>query len=109
MRRFIVDGYPVKLYGYNDRKLPNGSGYRDLKVYLVEKYGVCFHCGVKVVIWPHQDGGTPPPNNATIDHLKPKPYRKKHEVAEKVLSCLRCNSWLSNKPRVYPVDNPTRK
>jgi 5-methylcytosine-specific restriction endonuclease McrA len=83
---FFIDGYPVKRYSHRPK-----TGYRHLKLVLLEKYGCCYHCGKEVKDYPHLDGVSPPPDMATIDHLKPRQYRQKHEITEKVLSCYECN------------------
>lgn len=86
---FTIDGYPVKRYGYDDGKYPTSR--RELKLFLLKKYEVCYHCGEKVKDYPVTDGEKIPKNAATIDHLKQRPNRKKGEIVPKVLSCAKCN------------------
>jgi hypothetical protein len=89
MSRPIITEYPVKRY----RQFKNngsGSRYLLLRVALVEKYGVCYWCNVPVKEY-HQDGQSLPDDAATIDHLKPRQFRKRFEITEKVLACNKCN------------------
>ena len=91
-----MEEYPTKAsYAGNNRN-------RKLKLELMEKYGVCYWCGVKVIDYVAQDGQRCPPNTATIDHLKSRFLRKKGEVVEKVLACNKCNGIRSKKEeRIY--------
>lgn len=81
-----IDGYPVKIY----LKKGKHASYRELKLLLIEKFGVCYWCGIKV-----KDYGNllckPPTDEATIDHVIPIPLRKKGEIVPKVLACYECN------------------
>jgi uncharacterized CHY-type Zn-finger protein len=90
---FVIDGYPVKHYGWEDGT--KKKDYRALKLTLLEKYQVCYHCGIKVKDYPQVDGVPLPWDTATIDHLHPRQVRKKYEVTEKVLACLNCNKRLN--------------
>lgn len=97
-REVVTDGYPFRYYRWSDGRFgfrePN---YRAVKLYLIEKYGVCFFCGKSVKDYPHEDGVRKKPDQATIDHLVPHPHnkapvgREKHQSVEKVLACLQCN------------------
>lgn len=82
-----LDGYPFQTYKVNGKKK---ASYRPVKLFLIEKYRVCFHCGKNVhdII---MDGHGLPHNAATIDHLIPRQFRKRHARVQKVLSCHECN------------------
>lgn len=59
------------------------------------KSDLCCFCGVKVYLSTQEgrwgDYKSLPDNTATIEHMKTKHDRKKGEVVEKVLCCLKCN------------------
>ena len=88
---FYIDGYPVKNYGYTGGR--HSNGYKTLKLFLLEKYKVCYHCRIEVINYPYIEGEAQLDDSATIDHLKPRQLRKKFEVVEKVLSCRACNHF----------------
>ena len=55
----------------------------------------CYFCGRKVekiLVPDHQQSLA---HQATIDHLKSRFHRKKHEVVGKVLACYACNAQRS--------------
>lgn len=89
-----LDGYPFRMYWVNGKKKAN---YRPVKLYLIEKYGVCYHCEKPVKDYGEILKGSPPHDMATIDHLLPRQFRKRHQRVEKVLSCYRCNHDLNVK------------
>lgn len=86
-----IDGYPVQYYRLKDRPYHGTGNYRSLKLFLIEKYGVCFHCGTPVKDYPQVDGVRLPDDAATIDHLVPRTQRKRHQKVAKVLACYKCN------------------
>lgn len=72
------------------------SGYRQMKLYLLDKFKICFWCKVKVKDYGNREEeqkiGIPDPDDmATIDHTKSRFLRIKGEVVEKVLACNKCN------------------
>jgi len=81
-----INGYPFKDY----RGCSNGT-YRQVKLLLIEKYKVCYWCGIKVIDYVRKEGAVDPYNTATIDHIKSRHEREKGEVTEKVLACYGCN------------------
>lgn len=93
-----LDGYPFKNYWLRSgKRLKNGvirePSYRILRLYLIEKYGVCYWCGREVRDYPHIDGETRNwADLATIDHIEPRPFRDKYMKVEKVLACHKCNA-----------------
>ncbi len=87
MKKVEIDGYPFKKYWIGGRP----ENYHLLKLFLIEKYKVCYFCFQPVRDWPHIDGGVQPDDSATIEHIVPRPYRKRGEITEKVLACCRCN------------------
>lgn len=105
-KKIVLDGYPFVRYHLSDGEFGyRESSYRLVKLYLIEKYGVCYHCGRKVKDYPHVDGISMNYSDmATIDHLVPRPHttrkkgRKKYQSVEKVLSCFLCNNRMANKP-----------
>lgn len=103
MDKVIIDGYPVKNYSINGSYVNN---YRPLKLLLLELYKVCYHCGVAVKDYPHRDGTNQRGDSATIDHLKPRQFRAKGEIVEKVLSCYDCN-WERNE-QIQHKTQPSR-
>lgn len=85
-----TDGYPVTHYRYDSK---HNNGYGPLKIYLMEKYGVCYWCDRKVFYYgPRQPGVTYPDDEATIDHIISRFHRKKGDVVPKVLACAKCNT-----------------
>lgn len=82
-----IDDYPFRLYKVNGKKR---ASYRPVKLFLIEKFGVCFHCGKPVQDFI-MDGKKLPHNAATIDHLMPRQFRKRYARTQKVLSCFECN------------------
>lgn len=83
-----LDGYPFKIYKVNGSKKVS---YRPVKLFLIEKYGVCFHCGKQVKDYGEVYRTYTPPDMATIDHLIPRQFRKRYQRVEKVLACHECN------------------
>lgn len=81
----VIDDYPFRFYGYEMRN------YKDLIAFLIKKYKVCYFCGVKVVQYPYVEGEPFKQDQATIEHILPRPIRKKHEKTAKVLCCFNCN------------------
>lgn len=88
MKQIVLDGYPFKTYRYKNGFYPK---YRQIKLFLIKKYKVCYHCGKEVIDFVAKSGQQSPHNMATIDHLKQHPVRKKGEIVDKVLSCYGCN------------------
>lgn len=89
MGEIVIDDYPLRRWlVVGSTELPH---YSVLKEYLVNKYKVCYFCSRPVKIYPHSDGESAANDSATIDHLKPRQYRKRYELSLKVLSCWSCN------------------
>lgn len=65
---------------------------RKLKLLFLEKYRVCFWCGVNVRVIEHaRNTSRLAQDMATIDHVESKYFRKKGQVVTKVLACYSCN------------------
>ena len=93
MPEIIIDGYPFRNYHFKgSRRQPS---YRQLRLYLIDKFLICYHCGVEVIDYIPAEREALPDNSATIDHLKPRQIRKRHQVVQKVLACNRCNKELN--------------
>lgn len=58
---------------------------------LFNHFGKCFWCDEEVFDLK-LDGGKPPFNMATIDHVRSRYFREKGDDVLKVLSCFRCNA-----------------
>lgn len=92
-----IDGYPVKIYwinGVSQRRLRNfHNAHKVLKLYLVERFKVCYFCKIKVVVYELEKGQPVPDDMATIEHLIPRTHgqRKRHQIVAKVLACRKCN------------------
>jgi hypothetical protein len=89
-----IDGYPVQQWWLNGSRRKK-SGYRHLKLYLLDLLGVCYHCGTTVRDYIRKDHESLPDDAATIDHLMPRQIRKRYQVTPKVLSCHKCNQDLN--------------
>lgn len=88
--KVIIDGYPVVKYTVS--KDYNSGSYRGLKLFLLEKYKICWWCGVFCIDFVPRDGeNNPPENMATIDHLVSRSNRLKGQSVPKVLCCYSCN------------------
>jgi hypothetical protein len=88
-KTLVISGYPVTWYRWSDGK--QVEKHRYLVAYLIEKYGVCYFCNKPVKTYPHKDGVGAQDDLATIDHLIPRPERKKRQIVQKVLACYKCN------------------
>lgn len=69
------------------------TGVRKQKLYLLEKYKYCYWCGILVKDYNYKSLSSKPPHDeATIDHMFSRRFRKKGERTKKVLACYKCNS-----------------
>lgn len=88
----VIDGYPFKKYRWEHGRFGyREPSYRALKQFLVKEYRVCYFCGVSVTLYDYVEGRGLPDDAATIDHLKPRGFRKRYQIVEKVLACYKCN------------------
>ena len=95
MGEIRLDTYPFRRWFVEGTtELPN---YSVLKKYLVEQFRVCYFCKVPVFNYPQIDGQRKLPDTATIEHLTPRPYRKRGDLSVKVLCCDTCNSQRNRK------------
>ena len=79
------------LYGRNKK----------IKERLVQEYGKCYWCSIKVIIYTREKGLVCPDDEATLDHLKSKiAGRKVGEITPKVLSCRKCNEYNAYKDKL---------
>jgi len=78
MKRFVVE----RSWAKNGKVLEELIKISDSK---------CIWCGCEVERFKVVKGKKNPKNNATVDHLIPRPFRKKDEISPKVLACERCN------------------
>lgn len=89
MGEIVIDSYPFRRWlEVGTTELPN---YKVVKNLLIEKYKVCYFCEKSVKLYEPIDGLPIPNDAATIDHLYPRPERKRYELTLKVLACNRCN------------------
>lgn len=120
-KEIIIDGYPVRDWGYSTGGWP--SSYRPLKLLLLELNGVCYWCKQTVYDHPRVEGIPDPDDTATIDHIESRFTRQKGSSSPKVLSCQRCNQkrareaekqfvkqaqeWLNGAGRLVATNEPT--
>ena len=83
-----IDGYPFKKYWYKGKRLRK---YRELRLYLIDRFKNCYFCGVECKDYILEEGEPQPDDMGTIEHLRSRQYRKRHEVSPKVLACHKCN------------------
>lgn len=93
MPEIVIDGYPFMNYHFEGTK--KQPSRRLLRLYLIDRFRICYHCGVGVIDYIPAEREALPDNAATIDHLKPRQIRKRHQVVQKVLSCHGCNKKLN--------------
>ena len=86
-----------RMYELGDLTKSHKKRYRELKLALLEEFGVCFWCGIKVSDYSPKDGERNPPDMATIDHTVSRYHREKHSTVLKVLSCEHCNTKRSSR------------
>lgn len=62
------------------------------------EYKYCYWCGILVKDYNYKQLSTKPPDDeATIDHLFSRYFRKRGEAVRKLLSCYKCNSKRANR------------
>lgn len=94
-----------KLKDIYERTRYKKSPRRALKLALLEEFKVCFHCGIPVKDCGRtEDGCRPPADEATVDHLVSRFYRKKGDIVLKVLSCNKCNQERTKEESRYLND-----
>lgn len=99
--KIFIDEYPV-LRAYYENGLLLHS-YYELRLFLIEKYGVCYWCSRKVKDYPQVEGDKYRDDLGTIDHLISRKTRKKGETVGKVLACYKCNherGWKQDKGKL---------
>lgn len=68
------------------------GGQRNIKLSLMNKHPFCYWCGIKVKDSNIQQfKGKADEDEATIDHMESRYFRKKGDITRKVLSCYKCN------------------
>lgn len=80
-----------RIFGYSDRK----RNYAALREEFLKRFGSCYWCGIKVKPFKYTPRARVPYNDATLDHVVSKYFRKPGESVLKVLACAYCNQLRS--------------